>query len=167
VAQVELHGGDLASAEHEVRADYEFLAEKGERYFLSSMAAFLARLVRDQGRDDEAMQWSKTAEEATSPDDLLIQALWRAARAPILARAGRHAEALELSTRAVDLLRDAETPSLRADVLLEHVTVLRHAGRFGEAQRHLGEALALYSAKGNLVGVERARSLARDLSALV
>src|SRR5205085_6102782 len=28
VAQVELHGGDLASAEREVRADYEFLAEK-------------------------------------------------------------------------------------------------------------------------------------------
>ena len=80
LALVELHGGDLFNAERDVRADYEFLAQKGERYFLSSMAMFLSRLVRDQGRDEEALTWSKTAEEATSSDDLLIQALWRAAR---------------------------------------------------------------------------------------
>lgn len=161
VALVELHGGDLASAERDVRADYEFLAAKGERYFLSSMATFMARLLRDQGRDDEAMTWSRTAEEATSADDLLIQALWRAGRAPILARAGHHEEALALSAQAVELLREAETPSLRADVLLEHATVLWHADQPDEAQRRLGEALALYLAKGNVVGGERARALAR------
>jgi class 3 adenylate cyclase/tetratricopeptide (TPR) repeat protein len=164
VALVELHGGDLGAAEREVRTDYEFLASKGERYFLSSMATFMARILRDGGRDDEALQWSKTAEDATSADDLLIQALWRSVRAPILARQGRHAEATEMSTHAVAMLRDAETPSLRADVLLEHATVLGLTGQPAEAQSHLGVALALYVAKGNLVGAQRARALERTLA---
>jgi class 3 adenylate cyclase/tetratricopeptide (TPR) repeat protein len=160
VALVELHGGDLASAERDIRADYEFLAQKGERYYLSSMAMFMARLVRDQGRDDEALTWSKTAEQATGVDDLLIQALWRAGRAPILARAGQHADALAMSQQAVEMLRDAETPSLRADVLLEHATVLWHGGKRAEAQHHLDMALTLYIEKGNRVGADRARTLA-------
>ena len=163
VALVELCGGDLASAERDVRADYEFLAAKGERYFLSSMATFMARLLRDQGREEEALAWSKTAEETTSADDLLIQALWRAGRAPILARAGRHAEAVAMSAQAVELLREAETPSLRADVLLEHATVLLLAGRPDEARRHIAAALALYLEKGNRFGASRAHALAQDL----
>ena len=163
VALVELHGGDLANAERDVRADYEFLAQKGERYFLSSMAMFMSRLVRDQGRDEEALTWSKTAEEATTSDDLLIQALWRATRAPILARAGQHAEALQMSTQAVELMQQAETPSLQADVLLEHATVLCLAGNPDEARPHIDVALALYLEKGNRFGAGRARALAQDL----
>jgi len=164
VAFVELHGGDLALAERDLQTDYEFLAEKGERYFQSSLAILLARLVRDQGRDEEALVWSRRAEEATSPDDLLSQALWRASRAPILARAGQHEQALQLSQQAVDLLKDAETPSFRADVLMEHATVLRHAGRPAEAQRHIEVALTIYREKGNVVGAERARAQGRDLA---
>jgi class 3 adenylate cyclase/tetratricopeptide (TPR) repeat protein len=164
VAFVELHGGDLASAEADVRADYEFLAAKGERYFLSSLAILLARLVRDQGRDEEALVWSRKAEEATAADDLLAQALWRAGRAPILARSGQHELALQMSEQAVALLRDAETPSLRADVLIEHATVLCHANRVAEARHHLDEALALYVDKGNVFGADRTRALSKQLA---
>ena len=144
VALVELCGGDLASAERDVRADYEFLAAKGERYFLSSMATFMARLVRDQGRGRPSP--GRRRRRRRPAPTTLIQALWRAARAPILARAGQHDEALQMSAQAVALLREAETPSLRADVLLEHATVLWLAGQPAEAQRHLlDEALALTS----------------------
>jgi hypothetical protein len=58
----------------------------------------------------------------------------------------------------VDILRDAETPGLRADVLLEHATVLWHAGRADDARRHVREAQALYAAKGHVAGAERARA---------
>ena len=84
-ARVELLGGDLALAQREVQADCDFLAAKGETYFLSTMAALLARLARDQGRDDEALAMTRTAEAATADDDMESQALWRMVRAPLLA----------------------------------------------------------------------------------
>ena len=59
LARAELHGGDLALAERVVRADYAFLANVGETYSLSTMAALRSRLVRDQGRDDEARAQSE------------------------------------------------------------------------------------------------------------
>ena len=43
---VELLAGDLAGGEAEARADYAFLQEHGETYFLASMAALLAWRVR-------------------------------------------------------------------------------------------------------------------------
>jgi hypothetical protein len=55
VLQVELLAGDLASAEREVMADLAFLERAGETFYLSTMAALLSRVVRDQGRDEEAL----------------------------------------------------------------------------------------------------------------
>jgi len=75
LARVELLGGDLKFAEHEVRADMEFLSAKGETYFLSTMAALLARIVRDQGRDEEAFELSLASEQVTADDDVESQAL--------------------------------------------------------------------------------------------
>src|SRR4029434_7669057 len=83
VALIELLGGDVAAAEREVRADYEFLESVKENYCRSSVAALLARLVRDQGRLAEALVLTRVAEAATSEDDLVSQVLWRSIRAPI------------------------------------------------------------------------------------
>ena len=156
VARVELHGGDLAIAEREVRTDYEFLVRMGETYFLSTMAALLARLARDQGHDDEALALTQTAEQATAVDDIESQALWRMVRAPILARRGEIAQAEELARSAVDLVRGTEAPMLQADALAELAAVLRAADRPDEAQRTIAEAIALYEAKGNRVAAQRA-----------
>ena len=68
-----------------------------------------------------------------------------------------------MSTQAVELMQQAETPSLQADVLLEHATVLRLAGNPDEARPHIDAALALYLEKGNRFGAGRARALAQDL----
>ena len=48
--RVELHGGDLAAAEQQALEDYDFLARIGETYYLSTTAALLSRVVRDQGQ---------------------------------------------------------------------------------------------------------------------
>lgn len=160
LARVELHGGDLALAQREVQADCDFLAAKGETYFLSTMAALLARLARDQGRDDEALGLSRRAEQATADDDTESQALWRMVRAPILARAGEFAPALDLARSAVDLVRRTESPLLQADALAELAQVLHLAGQPAEARRALDEATALYDAKGNRVAAARARAIA-------
>jgi tetratricopeptide (TPR) repeat protein len=154
LARVELHDGDLALAQREVQADCDFLGAKGETYFLSTMAALLARIVREQGRDDEALALSRIAEEATASDDLESQALWRMVRAPILARAGDFEQAEELARKAVELVRQTESPMLQADALAELAVVLSVAGRHDEARPHRAEAIALYEAKGNRVMAE-------------
>ena len=140
LARVELLAGDLAAAEREVRADYEFLTKAGETYFLSTMAALLSRIVRDQGRDDEALAMTQAAEAAAAADDIESQALWRSIRAPILARAGDLAAAEALARAAVELARKSEAPGLLADTLCELAEVLHLAGNTAEARqaRHRG-----------------------------
>lgn len=165
LARVEMLGGDLALAEREVRADFEFLEKAGETYFLSSMAALLSRLVRDQGRDNDAMVLSQSAEAATAAHDLESQALWRSIRAPIVARQGDTALAEELARTAVEIFRGTEAPDLQADSLSELAAVLHLAGKDGEAHSAMDEAIALYTAKGNVVAAARARAWAADLEA--
>ena len=155
LARVELCGGDLALAEREIRSDYDFLAAKGETYFRSTMAALLARLARDQGRNDEALELSDVAQKATADDDLESGALWRMVRAPIVARGGRPGEAEAMARDAVALARRTEYPVLQADALVELADVLQIAGRASEASEALGEAISLYEAKGDVVSARR------------
>ena len=163
LAQVELLAGDLVAAEREVRADYEFLTRMGETYFLSTLAALLSRVVRDQGRDDEALELSKAAEKAAAADDVEAQALWRSIRAPIIARSGDLAEAEALARTALELARQTEGPAFQADTLCELATVLRLAGRAHEAREAIAEAIALYSAKGDVVSAARSAAWAEEL----
>lgn len=154
---VELHGGDLGLAEREVREDFEFLSSIGETYTLSTMAALLSRVVRDQGRDEEALALSKTAEAASAADDLDSHALWRSIRAPILARSGQLARAEELARTAVDMVLTTESPNIKADALAELASVLRLCGKSAEARHVVGQAIELYEQKGNIVSASRNR----------
>lgn len=165
LARVELLGGDLVRAEREVRADMEFLVAKGETYFLSTIAALLARIVRDQGRDEEALGLLVTAEQATAEDDIESQALWRGVRATILARRGHYDDAEALARIAVGLTLATEAPNMQADALLELAEVLRLAEKSSEAEASATRAVELYLSKGNLVGARVARELGARISA--
>ena len=156
LARVELLAGDLPGAEVAVRADMAFLTQAGETYLLSTMAALLARIVRDQGRDAEALELSLAAEQAAASDDVEAQALWRAVRAPILARSGQLAEAEALARAALGFALGAEAPVLQADTWVELAAVLRLAGQQAGADEALGKAHALYAAKGDRVSAARA-----------
>jgi tetratricopeptide (TPR) repeat protein len=164
VALVELRGGDLAMAEREIRADYAFLEQKGETFFLSTMAALLAKLVREQGRDAEALELSIMAEKITAEDDILTQALWRAVRAPILARAGDFEQAEALARAAVALFAESEAPGFQGDAMFALASVLHVAGRPGEAAQAATNALALFNAKGDRYFAKRAADFAAELA---
>ena len=165
LAYVELLAGDLAGAEREVRADYEFLSLKGETYFLSSMAAVLSRIARDAGRDDEALEFSRKAEEAATEDDVDAQVQWRSIRAPIIARAGDLAGAEAMARAALTMARASEAPILLADTLSDLATVLRLAGRHEEASGAIAEAVTLYFTKGDLISGRRAAEWADTAAA--
>jgi class 3 adenylate cyclase/tetratricopeptide (TPR) repeat protein len=166
VALVELLGGDLALAEREIRSDLDFLAKAGSSYYLSTMTALLSRLVRDQGRDDEALELSRAAERATDEDDFDSQALWRATRAPIIARSGDLAGAEALARKAVELVRRTEAPMMQADALAELAEVLKIAGRPVDARAAIEEAIALCCSKGNVVSKAQCRLWASRLDTL-
>lgn len=160
LARVELLAGDLAGAEREIRADYEFLKKTGETYVLSSLEGMLARIVRDLGRDDEALELSKSVEAAAADDDVEAQVQWRALRAPILARRGAFDEAVALASSAVDLARGSEAPILLADGLCELADVLRRAGHAADAEQRANEAASIYESKGDVVSARRTREAA-------
>jgi class 3 adenylate cyclase/tetratricopeptide (TPR) repeat protein len=164
VARVELLAGDLPSAEREVQADFEFLRQRGETYFLSTIAALLSRILRDQGRDGDALAFSKTAEAAASADDIESQVLWRCIRAPLLARMGQLDEAREMAVQAVAMSRNTEAPALRADALEQSARVLHLCGRTSAAAQAIGEAIDLYGAKGDRVSLARARGVAEEIA---
>jgi Flp pilus assembly protein TadD len=143
--------------------DYEFLVRAGETYYMSTTAALLSRVVRDQGRDDEALAYSQVAERATAADDMESQALWRSIRAPIVARAGNLTEAESLARSAVELSQLSDAPQMQADALSELATVLAIAGRPAEARQAIDAAIAIYGAKGDIVSTARATSWAASL----
>jgi class 3 adenylate cyclase/tetratricopeptide (TPR) repeat protein len=153
---VEWLAGDSAAAEPAVRADMAFLAEAGETYYLPTLAALLARAVREQGRDAEALELSRTAEQLAAADDLDSQSLWRSVRAPIVARAGQLDEAEALARSAVEMALQSDAPTAQADTLMELASVLRIAGREDQARAALGRARALYLAKGDRISAARA-----------
>ena len=163
VLLVELLAGDLAAAKREVMPDYEFLVRTGETFVLSTIAALLSRVERDQGRDAEALTFSQVAEDATAADDVDSQALWRSIRAPILARAGNLAEAESLARSAVELARQGDAPQLQADTMVELATVLALAGRLDEARQFIERAIAIYRAKGDIASSRRVAAWAAGI----
>jgi len=161
LAVIELLAGDAAAAEREVRADCEMLERLGETFFLSTMAALLARAVREQGRYDEALELTRLAERNAAADDIDAQVLWRSVRAPILARAGALEEAEALARASLDMARQTEVPGLHASALSDLASVLFLAKRPEEAQLVLDEAVEIYTEKGDVMSAKRARALLR------
>jgi len=163
LGNIELHGGDLARAEKQLREDAELLHRMGERYHLPAVSALLGKIIRDQERDDEALPFLASAEELTSPSDVSSQAFWRAVRAPILARQGRFEEAEELARAAVAMLRQTESIGFEADALVELATVLSLSARRDEALEVVDQAIVLYQKKGNVVALDRTTRLRNEL----
>jgi tetratricopeptide (TPR) repeat protein len=155
IAVVELLAGDAAAAERELRPDYAALEAMGETFYLSTMASMLARAVLAQGRDDEALELTRTAESIAAEDDVDAQVLWRCARAAVVARRGALEEAETLASEAFVQAGQTEVAALRAEALVSLAAVLGERGRESEAADALREARKLYVAKGDLASLQR------------
>jgi predicted ATPase/class 3 adenylate cyclase len=158
-AHVEFLAGDAVAAEAELRRGYEVLDRLGDRYSLPNVASLLARALLLQSRPDEAAQLIAVAEERARIDDVEAQALWRSARAKLLARAGKHDEAEELAVEAVDLLSSTDGVFFQVAALYDLAEVQQIAGRFDRASVTVETALALAEAKQSPVLVSRLRAL--------
>jgi len=150
-ATIELLAGDPVAAERELRLGYETLAAMGETYVRATLAAFLAAVLAELGRTDEAIALSRESEANTSEDDVVTQVVWRGARARALSETDP-AQAAALAQEAVDRALATDFIDLRAGALL----VLAAVGNPSAAAR----AVVEYELKGNVVGAGRARALA-------
>jgi predicted ATPase/DNA-binding SARP family transcriptional activator len=153
-ALIAMLAGDPATAESYLRLQYDSLYQMGERRFLATTAATLARAIAAQGpsRYDEVIRLITMSQEAAADEDLSPQAIARGLYARILADRGRHREAEELARSAVALSAQTDLLSERADTLLELSHVLAASGQVSEAHSAATEALDLYQLKGNLPG---------------
>jgi predicted ATPase/class 3 adenylate cyclase len=163
LARIELLRHDLAAAQAELQADYDYLSARGETYYLSTLAAMLAKVARERGHDDEALVLTRTAESLSAEDDVDSQVLWRMVRAPILARRGDAATAEALAREAVELSTRTEATVMQAEAYGELATVLALGGRPADARAAADEALARFEAKGHRVGAARSRDWAAAL----
>ena len=164
---LEMLAGDPAGAEADLRRACESLERLGEKGFLSTRAGCLAHALCAQGRYDEADEFIELAADSASADDAATQALWRSAKAKVVARRGEVEEALTLAREAVAILEPTDWLSVRADGLVDLGEILRLADRPAEARAALNEAVMLYEEKENVVGAGKGRGLLDDVRAPV
>jgi DNA-binding SARP family transcriptional activator len=153
-ALVAMLAGDPATAEEHLRLEYRSLCQMGERFFLATTAATLARAIAAQGpsRYDEAIRVIATSREAAAGEDLSAQAVSQGTLARIYADRGRCHEARELARSAAALAAQTDFLSEHADILLDLAYVLAVTGRVTEAHDAASQAVDLYQRKGNLPG---------------
>jgi tetratricopeptide (TPR) repeat protein len=162
-ARVEILAGDLDTAESHLRRDDELLAELGERYFRSTVAGMLGRVLLLRDDPSEAEGFVVLAEALSEADDAWSQVLWRSARARLLAdeAPGR---ALELAQGAVDFAESTADLELRGDAWSDLGEVHASVGNEDDAVNALEQALALYQRKGDATSAVRAGRRLDELS---
>jgi class 3 adenylate cyclase/tetratricopeptide (TPR) repeat protein len=155
--QVETLAGDVTAAEVAARRSCELLEALGDVGYRGVAISQLAWSLCSLGRFDEAIELTQTAEAVSASDDVAAQMLWRQARGRILARRGEHEKAERLASEAVALAEDTDMVNSHADALVDSAEISALAGRRDDACLQLGQALALYEQKGNLVAAASAR----------
>src|SRR5206468_514411 len=95
--------GDLERAESVMRPAVETLFAMGEKSFVSTLAAQLARVLALRGKLDEAARFAELGREASPADDWASQISWRSALTQVLARRGDLDEAARLARQGVAL----------------------------------------------------------------
>ena len=135
----------------------------GEKAFVSSLTAHLAGVLYREDRHDEAQRFVDRSEETAAPDDLAAQITWRTVRAKILATTGRLDDAEADARRAIALAAKTDWSNDHAAACVALGEVLYRRGRPDEAEAAIGEALALYEAKENVVAAEGVHALLAGL----
>jgi tetratricopeptide (TPR) repeat protein len=155
---LETLAGDPPAAERQLRQALRIHEEMGASRYSAFIRAQLAHVLHQQRRDDEALELVEAARDQAVSGNIRLEAVWRTARAKILAGRGIAEEAGRLAREAVAIVAATDNINLHADTLVDLAEVLRAKGEEPEAADALEEAAALYEEKGNLLCAGRARA---------
>jgi class 3 adenylate cyclase/tetratricopeptide (TPR) repeat protein len=155
----------LERAEHlrQLRSSFTVLTAAGETGALSTVAGNLALALYGAGEYEEAERAAAVSKEAGSPEDVVTQVAWRAARAVLLARRGELEEAERLAREAVRRATASEFFESRAEAYLSLGEVLRLAGQPDDAREALQSALAVIERKGWALSANAVRAKLDEL----
>jgi DNA-binding SARP family transcriptional activator len=162
-ADVDMLEGNLAAAEATLRSLCAELDRTAAYSHLASRAGDLAEVLYSCDELDESSHWVAVARSHTSTDDIDAQLLWMPVEAKLAARRGDLDAATAELSEAVALSETTDGLNRRASIQLDLYEVHVIAGRKKHAATAVTSAIELFGTKGNVVGVERARSLRDDL----
>ncbi len=160
-AELELLAGDAVEAERLLREGGSELESLGERGFLSTALAQLARVLCAQERFDEAEQLALRALETGSRSDLATRVLSLRALALVHASRGELDDALGKAREAAGIEWDLSI--YRAEADLDLARIQRAAGLQAKARESVKRAIELCAAKGLTVVGEQAHALLAEL----
>jgi len=143
--------GDLKGAEAELRWGYETLRDMGERAALSTVAAYLARVLVAQRRYAEAEALTVESEQTAAAGDLASQIAWRGTRLPCRLAAGDTTGAQDLGREALALAENTDDLELLAYAHAGLAAVLAATGDSHGAAEETAAAASAYRAKGDVV----------------
>jgi class 3 adenylate cyclase/tetratricopeptide (TPR) repeat protein len=156
--RIERKSGQLDEAERLLRTAYARLVELGDVGYVSWIAAWLARVLAEQGQFAEATEFARICREELQGDVAFAQIAARLVEATALAADSRMAEAEERALAALALVEETDMIDLHGDVLIALADLDLAGGRTGDAARRAAEAIRLYELKGDVVSAGRARS---------
>src|SRR6266536_1821812 len=125
--------GNPAKAEKLLRESIRLLAPMRERGTLCESQRYLAQLLLQQGRIEEAEKYALAARETVSAEDTVSRATTRIALAQVRAAQGRMEEAETLFSEAFEIVSGGEHCRILLDVLPPYAEFLRTLGREPEA----------------------------------
>ena len=125
--------GDAEKAEKLLRESIRLLAPMRERGTLCESQRYLAQLLLEQGRIDEAEKYALAARETVSPEDTVSRATTRVALAQVRAAQRRNDEAEALFAEAFEIVGGAEHCRILLDVVPPYADFLRALERPDEA----------------------------------
>ncbi len=142
---------DLQAAEAELRWGYQTLREMGERAALSTVAAYLARVLVAEGRYAEAEGLTVESEQTAAAGDLASQIAWRGTRLPCRLAVGDTTGAEELGRAALALAENTDDLELLGYAHAGLAAVLAATGNSRGAAAETSAAVSAYRAKGDIV----------------
>jgi class 3 adenylate cyclase/tetratricopeptide (TPR) repeat protein len=153
-AGMEMLAGDADAAERELRRAIEIATDMGASRYVALYRVRIAHVLLALEREEDALAELNEAREIYGS-----AATWKTARARLLARNGKTAEAVALARDALASTAGTADITMRAEILAEIGEVLRAHGDLAGAADALAEAVALHEEKGNLLPAERCRTL--------
>ena len=154
-AGIEWMAGDLDAAERELRQGHDELEAIGENELRLTIAATLAQVLYEQGRDDEAESFARASAEAAAEDDLGTQVLWRSALAKVLARRDGDRAAEALADEAVKLAATSDMLSQHGNAVFDRARVAALLDGGTPPPDLVAKAVALFERKGDVASLRR------------
>jgi class 3 adenylate cyclase/tetratricopeptide (TPR) repeat protein len=159
LADIESLAGDHEAAARQLQRVCELLEERGQRFFLSSLAPMLGRELCALGRYEEAERWAQVTSELGVRQNALGQALLRQVQALVEGNRGRHVEAETLAREAVAIIEQTDGLNYQGVALCDLAEGLALAGKTEEAAVALEPALERFERKRNVPKAGRVRDL--------